>query len=120
LSCPLDKSTIKTMKLTLILLIASTTIGCTVYPKNYTYNPNVTVSGNGQPDVQLPNPFAKSHKQQVTVTKTYRTISDESGPEPSVLNTYITPPPHSVNYYYAEETPVVYYLANDNDPYTTN
>ena len=92
------------MKTTLTLLLSALTVGCTVYPKNYTYNPNVTVTGNQNGgDVQLPNPFARSHKQHTVIKKTYNaTINNLQEREPSVYNTYVTRPPQTANYYYSD------------------
>lgn len=41
------------------LFITLATIGCTTYPKQYTYSPTVTM--NGDSEVMLPNPYS-SHK----------------------------------------------------------
>jgi hypothetical protein len=34
-------------------------IGCTTYPKNYTYSPTVTVGGDNTGGIALPSPYAK-------------------------------------------------------------
>jgi hypothetical protein len=46
------------MKKYISLLMSVTLVGCTTYPKNYTYSPSVTISGDGSA-VALPGPFSK-------------------------------------------------------------
>lgn len=35
-------------------------VGCTTYPKQYTYSPTVTINGNSSAPLTLPEPYAKS------------------------------------------------------------
>jgi len=35
-------------------------IGCTTYPKQYTYSPTVTINGSSSAPLVLPEPYAKS------------------------------------------------------------
>jgi len=42
---------------TLFLLVLN--VGCTTYPKNYTYSPTVTIGGDNTGGLALPSPYAK-------------------------------------------------------------
>ena len=55
-----------------LLLITLTAVGCTTYPKQYTYSPTVTI--NGDSDVMLPNPYSK-HKSGYEVCPKERYVS---------------------------------------------
>ena len=47
------------MKITTILFLScSLLIGCTTYPKNYTYSPTVTVGGDNNSGIVLPSPYS--------------------------------------------------------------
>ena len=60
-------------KMILFALFSSTLIGCTYYPKNYTYSPAVSVGGSNEGNLVLPSPFAKKSPKTIetTVEKTY-------------------------------------------------
>jgi hypothetical protein len=96
------------MKATTLLTIVGSMacIGCTVYPKNYTYSPTVTVNGSeGNTEVTLPNPFAKNHRAE-SRTKTERPIiSTYYEPTANHLPPYIPTPyiqTHGTYYYEAD------------------
>ena len=92
------------MKITNILLLASMSlplIGCTTYPKTYTYSPTVTINGNNNSSTPLvlPNPFAKTPraKTEHNINTTQRIYSYQEQPSP--LTARIPEPPVSANYY---------------------
>lgn len=88
------------MKTTLALIAVGTmTVGCTTYPKNYTYNPTVTVNGDNV-NVALPGPFSKTSP---TINSNVRTSSMHYEPQPSPLTAIIPRPPVSAQYYYDPE-----------------
>lgn len=94
-----------------IILSATTAlmVGCTVYPKNYTYSPSVSVGGSNEGNLVLPSPFAKTNPKTVETTiertlvpkpqASYLPPSYE--PQPSPLTAHIPEPPVSVDYYYS-------------------
>lgn len=55
----------------LLLAVASTiSVGCTTYPKTYTYSPTVTINGDNSSTTPLvlPNPFAKTPRAKTEYT----------------------------------------------------
>lgn len=62
-------------------------VGCTTYPKNYTYSPTVSVGGDNQGGIALPSPYAKK---------------PQPVPEPQPV---ILPQPVQNNYYTYNTTP---------------
>jgi len=42
-----------------LVLLSSLLVGCTTYPKNFTYSPTVTVGGDNNAGITLPSPYAK-------------------------------------------------------------
>lgn len=91
-------------KTPLVLLCSLTFVGCTYYPKNYTYSPAVSIGGSNEGNLVLPSPFSKKSPKTIStaVEKTY--ISRQ--PEPELM------PMHSYNPYNsynpAAETTVVF------------
>jgi hypothetical protein len=58
-------------------------VGCTTYPQNYTYSPQVTVNGGSGGDITLPNPFSKAPQPTKTYSNRVRiTQVDDSYYEP--------------------------------------
>lgn len=48
------------MKIAAYLILSSSfLVGCTTYPKNFTYSPTVTVGGDNNAGITLPSPYAK-------------------------------------------------------------
>lgn len=78
----------------ILFILSVSLIGCTMHPKDYTYSPTVTVSGNDN-IVILPSPFAKESPKNI-----YSSRTTYFGPEPSPLTADIPQPPPSVDYYY--------------------
>lgn len=73
------------MKIKPALLACSTTVilimtGCTTYPKNYTYSPTVTISGNDSSSspVILPNPFSKTPRSRTDYNINYNAKEDRN------------------------------------------
>ena len=96
------------MKNTLFCLTASTLfVGCTTYPKTYTYSPTVTINGDqtSTTPLILPNPFAKTPRK----TTEYNINTTHSGPQPSPLTTYVPEPPVSASYYPSNYEPPIYH-----------
>ena len=122
LTCPSNENRINAMKTLInltLLLTTFVTVGCTVYPKNYTYSPSVAVGGSNDGNLVLPSPFAKTNPKTVetTIEKTLvprHQASYSYEPQPSPLTTYVPEPPVSVDYYpsnyYPERT--VVFLGN--------
>jgi hypothetical protein len=98
-----DIQTAGNLMKTILALFAVFTVGCTTYPKNYVFNPSVSVSGNDNTVILSPSLAKPSNPQVSTYKTTYR------GTEPSPLTTYVPPPPPSTNYYYQpqEESQIV-------------
>lgn len=91
------------MKTTFALIaIGTLAVGCTTYPKNYTYSPTVTVNGDNA-NVALPGPFSKTSP---TINSNVRTSSTYYEPQPSPLTANISRPPISSQYYYDPEESV--------------
>jgi len=90
----------KIANLILVSVILST-VGCTTYPKTYTYSPTVTINGdnNSSTPLVLPNPFAKTPraKTEYNINTTQRIYSYQEQPSP--LTARIPEPPVSANYY---------------------
>jgi hypothetical protein len=81
-----------------ILCVASL-VGCTTYPKNYTYSPTVTINGKAD-EVVLPDPFSNGRKTQQRPIKTqYR--DDYSYNQSTYVPIYSgsVPPPYSYQTY---------------------
>jgi len=87
-------------------------IGCTVYPKNYTYSPTVTVNGSkGETQVTLPNPFAKNSQAESKVRSGRPLISTYYEPTSNRLPPYIPTP-------YIQTHGTYYYEADPDSSYT--
>jgi hypothetical protein len=94
-------------KLIALALFSVTLIGCTVYPKTYTYSPAVSIGGSNEGNLVLPSPFSKNNPKTVetTIEKTlvpYEQSSHQTSAyanQPSPLTAYIPEPPPSVHYY---------------------
>lgn len=88
----------------LTTLIGTTLMSsCVNYPKNYTYNPTVTINGSEgqQSPVILPNPFA-TNKSEAKYLVNY-TASPNYSSQPSPLTAHIPRPQVSARYYYDDE-----------------
>lgn len=91
-----------------LLIISSTSflcIGCTVYPKTYTYSPSVTVnSSDGTSNITLPNPFAKGTTATSTIL-TKNTVNSEHQKYNKITPRNISFPFVQIggNYYYEDD-----------------
>lgn len=57
------------MKNYIYLILALPLVGCTTYPKQYTYSPTVTINGSNNEAVNLPSPFAKGFPKTVNTQR---------------------------------------------------
>lgn len=95
------------MKLVILIVTTVVMVGCTVYPKNYTYSPSVSVGGSNEGNLVLPSPFSKTNPKTVetTIERTLvpkhqaRYVPPSYEPQPSPLTAYIPEPPVSASYY---------------------
>lgn len=83
------------MKITNILLASAilTAVGCTTYPKTYTYSPTVTINGDNDSSTPLilPNPFAKTPraKTEYNINSTQRISNYQEHPTYNHEETYV-------------------------------
>jgi len=109
------------MKLTTMLALAGTLacVGCTTYPQNYTYSPQVTVNGGSGGDITLPNPFSKAPQPTKTYSNRVRiTQVDDSYYEPIVRLPERIPTPYiqtSGTYHYEADPDTTRLYANEYD-----
>lgn len=70
-----------------LILSSSLLVGCTTYPKNFTYSPTVTVGGDNNAGITLPSPYANKPQPVQQPSPVYQ--QPPPPPEPSFYeNTY--------------------------------
>jgi hypothetical protein len=112
------------MKAKILLLIGSLScVGCTIYPKTYTYNPVVSINGakGGDTQISLPSPFAKRPQPQTSYVRAPQPVERHYYPSqttninlsPYIAAHYAQPTPQNV-YYNNSPSEIPYDFAAEN------
>ena len=80
-------------KLAILSLLSVSLIGCTTYPKAYTYSPTINISGSDN-DVLLPGPFSKK-SPKAKINKTRTITNYDSSYSSRWAHNYVEPQPTS-------------------------